>query len=133
MTETAHARPGVSGHGDFAWLLQGTEDWKPAHRLGLQVTNVYGDPTKPGIYVTRIKWPAHVMSLPHSHPGDRHVTVLSGTWFMGIDDTFDPAISRAAKPGSYTFQPAGAIHWDGTKEEEAVIQITGYGPTDDFP
>lgn len=26
-------------------------------------------------------------------------------------------------------RPAGAVHWDGTREEEAIIQIIGYGPS----
>ncbi|MBX9820352.1 hypothetical protein [Afipia birgiae] len=25
--------------------------------------------------------------------------------------------------------PNGKVHWDGTREEGAVIQITGYGPS----
>jgi hypothetical protein len=32
------------------------------------------------------------------------------------------------KSGGYMMHPAGAVHWDGTRVDEAVIQITGMGP-----
>src|SRR5712664_4692930 len=51
---------------------------------------LFGDPTKPGPYVVRIKWLAGNMSRPHFHPNDRFFAVLSGTWWMGSGPNFDP-------------------------------------------
>ena len=41
---------------------------------------LFGDPSKPGPYVVRIKWLPGNMSRPHFHPNDRFFVVLSGTW-----------------------------------------------------
>ena len=46
--------------------------------------------TKPGLYITRNKWKAGNMSRPHFHPNDRLIVVLSGTWWVGTGDVFDP-------------------------------------------
>ncbi len=67
---------------------------------GAQQATLFGDPDKPGMYVVRVKFPPHLMDLPHWHPNARFVTVLEGTWYTGTGDTFDPAgpfrSSRAA-------------------------------------
>lgn len=120
---------GASGVAEFAWLTRGEEEWEPAFEWGITTTNVMGDPNESGIYVIRINWPPNVMSLPHVHPEDRHVTVLSGTWWAGTGETFDPDNAVPMTAGDYMFHPAGGAHWDGAKSEGAVIEIVGYGPT----
>jgi quercetin dioxygenase-like cupin family protein len=87
-----------------------------------------GDPSKPGIYVVRVKFPPHTFSMPHWHSTDRHIVVLKGTWWMGVGETFDPATAVPMPVGSYVKHPAGAVHWDGAKDEEVVLQIIGEGP-----
>jgi quercetin dioxygenase-like cupin family protein len=94
-----------------------------------QVAIVEGDPTKPGIYVQRNRFPPGVFSLPHSHDQDRHVVVLQGTWYTGTGERFDPKTAVRLGPGSYMKHPAGAVHWDGAGgAEEVILQITGSGP-----
>ena len=44
---------------------------------------LFGDPSKPGPYVVRVKWLPGNMSRPHFHPNDRFFVVISGTWWMG--------------------------------------------------
>jgi quercetin dioxygenase-like cupin family protein len=87
-----------------------------------------GDPGKPGIYVVRVKFPPHTFSMPHWHSTDRHIVVLKGTWYMGVGEAFDPSTAVAMPVGSYVKHPAGAVHWDGAKDEEVVLQIIGEGP-----
>ena len=50
---------------------------------------LFGDPSKPGPYVVRIKWLPGNMSRPHFHPNDRFFIVLSGTWWVGTSEKFD--------------------------------------------
>jgi quercetin dioxygenase-like cupin family protein len=88
-----------------------------------------GDPNQPGIYVQRNRFPPGVFSLPHAHGEDRHVVVLKGTWWTGTGETFDPAKAIPLGPGSYMLHPAGKVHWDGAKDEETIVQITGVGPS----
>src|SRR5579862_6814744 len=101
---------------------------------GAQQAVLYGDPSKEGMYVVRVKFPPHVMDLPHWHPNDRFVTVLEGTWYAGTGDTFDAARAVPMKPGSFMLHPAKAAHWDGSAGNETVIvQIIGNGPADTTP
>jgi len=113
----------------FVRINQGEEVWKNPFGVGVEVATMYGDPSKQGIYVLRIKWPPGIMSKPHQHPEDRHVVVLSGTWYTGTGEAFEPVKAISMKIGGYMVHPAGKVHWDGTREEGAVIQITGYGPS----
>src|SRR5271170_1480405 len=93
---------------------------------GVQTAVISGDPTKPGIYVVRVKFPPGIMSSPHYHPEDRHAVVLRGTWYTGTDDSWDPDKTVGLKPGSYMKHPAGAVHFDGAKREEVIVQIIGF-------
>jgi hypothetical protein len=54
---------------------------------------LFGDPSKPGPYVVRPKW------LPGN--SDRFFVVLSGTWWMGTGEKFDPNATVPAPAGSY--------------------------------
>ena len=113
----------------FVRIAAGEEQWKNPFGVGVEVATLQGDPSKEGIYVLRIKWPPGIMSKPHKHPEDRHVVVLSGAWYTGTGETFDPSKAIPMRAGGYMMHPKGAVHWDGTREEGAVIQITGYGPS----
>jgi quercetin dioxygenase-like cupin family protein len=93
-----------------------------------QIANVFGDPNKPGLYGIVIKWPPHTNSRPHSHPNDRYITVLSGTWWIDTGPKFRPEAMVPMKPGSFIIHHANEIHYDGAKDEPAMIYIVGMGP-----
>jgi len=82
---------------------------------------LFGDPSKPGPYVARIKWLPGNMSRPHFHPNDRFFAVISGTWWMGTGETFDPNNTVPAPAGSYVIHYAGKVHYDGAKDEETTV------------
>jgi quercetin dioxygenase-like cupin family protein len=114
----------------FVRLTPEQADWKDVpNGHGVQMAVVSGDPSKPGLYVIRVKFPPGIMSAPHFHPEDRHAVVLKGTWYTGTDDSWDPERTVALKPGSYMKHPARAVHYDGAKDEEVIVQIAGYGPS----
>src|SRR4051812_16638524 len=48
---------------------------------GAQTVNIYGDPSKPGMYVIRRHFKPGEMTRPHYHDQDRLVTVIKGTWW----------------------------------------------------
>lgn len=105
--------------------------WTPvAGGLGAETAVIEGDPTKPGIYVIRMKFPPGVMSTPHFHPFDRHAVVLKGTWWTGTGTEFAPDKTVPLKPGAYMKHPARAAHFDGARDEETILQIVGEGPND---
>jgi quercetin dioxygenase-like cupin family protein len=103
---------------------------KDAGGLGVERATIQGDPSRPGIYVIRIKFPPGVMSRPHFHKEDRHAVVLKGTWYTGTGDVFAPDKTVGLKPGSYMMHPAGEKHFDGAKDEEVILQLIGYGPSE---
>lgn len=94
---------------------------------------LFGDPNKPGPYVMRIKWLPGNFSRPHFHPNDRFFTVISGTWWIGTGDTFNPDNTVPAPAGSYVIHKGGQLHYDGAKTEETVIQVWGIGPATSTP
>ncbi len=114
---------------DFQIIFPENIVWKDAGH-GVKIAVVYGDPSKPGQYVLRAHFPPGVMSSPHFHGEDRHVTVIQGTWNAGKDDSWDPAATVPLKTGSYMFHPAGGVHYDGSAGAEgAIVQIIGMGPS----
>jgi quercetin dioxygenase-like cupin family protein len=121
------AAPSTSG---FATVTPADVQWHadPADH-GAAFAVVLGDPSKPGLYVIRGRFPPHVMDSPHSHDQDRYVTVLQGIWYAGTGPVFDPAKATPLPPGSIMKHPAGGVHWDGSAGDETVIvQIIGMGP-----
>ena len=94
---------------------------------------LFGDPSKPGPYVARIKWLPGNMSRPHFHPNDRFFVVISGTWWMGTGEKFDPENTVPAPAGSYVIHYGGKVHYDGAKSEETIIQVWGMGPATATP
>ena len=94
---------------------------------------LFGDPEKPGPYVIRLRWLPGNMSRPHFHQNDRFFVVISGTWWLGTGEKFDPASTVPAPPGTYVIHKAKQPHYDGAKGEPAVIQVWGMGPATSYP
>jgi len=92
-----------------------------------------GDPNKPGLYVILVKWTAHHMSHPHFHPNGRFITVLSGTWWVGTGNKFDPDSTVALPAGTFVTHFGKQVHYDGAKDEDAVLEIVGEGPATATP
>jgi uncharacterized RmlC-like cupin family protein len=101
-----------------------------ASPTGIQMTNLIGDPTKPGLYTVRVAIAAHTQAKPHIHRDNRSVTVVSGTWSMGYGAQFDQKALESLPPGSVYTEPAGQAHFSQTGDEPVVILVTGYGPSD---
>jgi hypothetical protein len=103
--------------------------WGPVNAAGAQTAVVAGDPTKPGFYAVYNKWTkGNHFSRPHFHPNDRYIVVLQGTWWVGTGPKFDPANTTAMPAGSFVTHFGKQVHWDGAKDEDAVLLIVGEGP-----
>lgn len=109
--------------------------WAPAATAGLETAVLAGDPAKPGsFYITLNRWKPNSFSRPHFHENDRFIYVISGTWWVGTGDVFDPANATVPmRAGAFVTHHAKQIHWDGAKDEEAVIAIMGLGPAASKP
>ena len=89
---------------------------------------LFGDPNKPGLYVVLTKWSPGHMSRPHTHPNDRYIYVISGTWWVGTGTKYDPNLTAPVAAGSYVVHPGKQVHWDGAKDGEVLLEIVGMGP-----
>ena len=97
--------------------------------LGHLQASLYGDPAKAGHYNILIKWPKGQMSPAHYHTADRFVYVLSGTWWISTDDRKDLSTAMALPAKSAAAESANQVHWDGSKDEEVTLIVTGVGPS----
>lgn len=104
--------------------------WSAVDAGGAQNAVLVGDPSKPGFYAVMTKWTkGNHFSRPHFHPNDRYITVLKGTWYVGTGNKFDPDNGTVAMPvGSFVTHFGKQVHWDGAKDEDAVLLIMGEGP-----
>ncbi|MCA6126122.1 cupin domain-containing protein [Bradyrhizobium sp. WSM 1704] len=104
--------------------------WGPLDARGAQNAVVVGDPAKPGFYMVYTKWTkGNHFSHPHFHPNDRYIVVLQGTWYVGSGPKFDPEHGTVAMPaGSFVTHYGKQVHWDGAKDQDAVLLIMGEGP-----
>jgi quercetin dioxygenase-like cupin family protein len=85
-----------------------------------------GDPGKPGMFIVRLKVPAGYKVMPHWHPTDENVTVISGSFGIGMGDKFD-AKTKAFPAGSFFSMPANMHHFAHAKTA-TVIEVSGMGP-----
>lgn len=95
---------------------------------GIEQVNLVGDPSRPGPYTLRLKFPAGYKLEPHTHNDSREVTILSGTWYTGYGDKFDEATLKALPAGSFYTEPANVSHFVETREP-VMIQVSGTGPS----
>jgi len=104
-------------------------EWKGRPGSASQTAILFGDPSKPGLYVQLLKRGPNDWSQPHSHPNDRFITVLSGTMLIGTGAKFDPKNTVPLGPGSFVKDIANQMHYDGTGPEGMTIEIVGMGPS----
>ena len=99
----------------------------PVFEKGSTFTVVSGDPSKSGQFVVRLTMPAGYKIAPHWHPTDEHVTVLAGTFALGMGEKFDEASMKELTAGAYALLPAEMRHFALAKTQ-AMIQVHGTGP-----
>jgi uncharacterized RmlC-like cupin family protein len=95
---------------------------------GMEQVNLVGDPSEPGPYTLRLKFPAGYKLAPHVHPDNREVTILSGTWYTGYGEKFDETALKALPAGSFYTEPANVPHFVEVREP-VTIQVSGTGPS----
>ena len=104
--------------------------WGPAPpfmRPEVQAVVLFGDPSKKGLFVIRLKFPKGYRLPPHFHPVNEIVEIISGTSQFGMGKKADPSKTQTLPAGSFFHMPPGMPHYaffDG----ETVIQINTIGP-----
>ncbi|HZZ77787.1 MAG TPA: cupin domain-containing protein [Gemmataceae bacterium] len=103
------------------------QDGPAALPKGAKIAILEGNPGKPGPFVFRVKVPDGYRVPPHTHSSSERITVLSGTFFIGMGKSFDASKGKAMPAGTYGQWPAGMSHYVWTKGE-TVLQFHGTGP-----
>jgi quercetin dioxygenase-like cupin family protein len=114
----------------FRSILPEEIDWQPfsAFPPSVRLAVVVGQPSGPGLYTIRVRVPHGVKLMPHRHPEDRVYTVISGVFYVGVGDHFDPDQLQAYPPGSVIVLPGNTSHFHWAKSSEYVAQVTALGP-----
>jgi hypothetical protein len=111
---------------DIAWTQRRTSP-------DVFYAGIYGDPAKPGPYAFRVRAQAGHRLAPHTHPDERTVTVLSGTYWSAVGETFADDSLLAFPAGSFYVIPAGVPHYSAVLEGEVEFQEAGVGPSAHAP
>jgi hypothetical protein len=94
---------------------------------GAKLVIIEGPITETVPFTFRLKLPANYQIPAHWHPAIEHVTVISGTFNMGVGDKLDTAKTKPLAAGSVATIQAKTNHFAWTKEE-TIVQVHGVGP-----
>ena len=124
------AKAGELDPAALTYKLPDQIEWKSLPGFaGAENAVLVGEPSKPGFYAVMVKWlKGNHFSRPHFHPHDRFITVLKGTWWVGTGTKFDPDGTVPMPAGSFVTHYGMQVHYDGAKDEDAVLLIVGEGP-----
>ena len=99
----------------------------PSLPPGAQLAVLEGAMNEAGPFTVRLKFPADYRIPPHWHPAVERVTVLSGTFHMGMGEKFDNNTAHALTQGAVGIMPAKTPHYAWTTGE-TIVQLHGTGP-----
>ncbi|MFI5279479.1 MAG: cupin domain-containing protein [Gemmatimonadales bacterium] len=105
-------------------------NWGPAPPVfpaGARMAVVQGDPGQTGMFTVRLEMPNGYRLAPHFHPTEEVVTVISGTFSVGMGDTLEPARATALPAGGIVHLDANMHHWAITRGR-TVVQVNSMGP-----
>lgn len=115
---------------DHGFITPNDVAWGPAPASlppGAQAAMLEGDPAKAGPFTLRIRMPDGYRIPPHYHPAVEHVTVVQGTFVLGMGEKPTGAGEKALGAGSFAFMPAGMRHF-ARAEGDTIVQLHGMGP-----
>jgi quercetin dioxygenase-like cupin family protein len=108
-----------------------TIPWGPAPPVvppGAQFAVLEGDPTaSSGDYTIRLKMPDGFRIPPHFHPLRENVTVISGTFRVGMGDVFETNKMTSLPSGSFAFLDPNMHHY-AMARGEVIVQVHGMSP-----
>jgi quercetin dioxygenase-like cupin family protein len=123
----AAAPPMAPGH---VSLIPSEIEWKDAPSIGpgAKIAVLEGNLKENEPITFRLRLPPNARIAEHTHPVAERVTVISGTFHLGVGEKFEEANARAYPAGSVTILPAGMPMYAFTRSEGAEIQLHGTGP-----
>jgi quercetin dioxygenase-like cupin family protein len=101
--------------------------WTPIIK-GCDLAAVSGDPNAEGApFVIRIRCVDGAKIPAHWHPTDENVTVLKGTFLVGMGDKLDESKLQTMNTGNFISVPKEMHHFAMSKGD-SIVQVHGAGP-----
>ena len=95
---------------------------------GAQLVVLEGDPgAANGDFTVRLKMPDGYRIAPHWHPQRENVTVISGTFKVGMGDDFDREKMAVFPAGSFAYLDPDMHHY-AMASGEVIVQVHGKSP-----
>lgn len=104
--------------------------WGPAPAVfppGAEMAVLQGDPAGSAVFTVRLRLPDGYRIPPHTHPTDEHVTVISGTFRVGMGAAFDTTHVLTLGAGGFATAPAGHAHY-AVARGATIVQVHALGP-----
>lgn len=133
VTNASGQKPvGTSGTLPAAHVLLTPDEarWSPGPPSlppGVEIAVLDGDMNASGAFTARAKFPDGYRIPPHWHPADEHLTVIEGTFLMGMGEAFSETALKPLPAGSFAKMPKGTRHF-AVARGETTVQINGIGP-----
>ena len=120
---------GWAQHSAHVMITPSELKWSDVPSLppGAKIAVIEGPMNEAVPFTVRLRFPANYKIPAHWHPAVERVTVLSGTFHMGVGDKLDPQNATPLIPGSIAIMQPKKNHFAWTKEE-TVVQLNGVGP-----
>ena len=104
--------------------------WGPAPAVfpaGAEMVVMQGDPSKAEPFTVRLRFPNGYKIAPHTHPTAENVTVLQGTFYAGMGDTFVESAMQAFQRDAFASIPANHAHY-AMARGQTIVQVHAIGP-----
>lgn len=104
--------------------------WGPAPAVfpaGAKMAVLQGDPSKPQPVTVRLDMPNGYTIAPHFHPTDEAVTVIQGTFLIGMGDKVEKSKTMAFPAGGFAVAPTGQHHY-AIAQGRTIVQVNLIGP-----
>ena len=125
-------QPVASKESGMAAVTAASLKWAPADIPGfvpgMEMAVVMGDPSKAEPYTMRLRFPTDYVFPAHWHPQTENLTVISGTFLLGMGAKTDKTALKTYGPGDYLLLPGNMPHFGGVKGGDTVVQLHGVGP-----
>ena len=113
--------------GNHGILRSADLKWTPIIK-GCDLARVNGDSSVEGApFVLRLRCAAGSKIPAHWHPTDENVTVLQGTFQVGMGEKFDATKLETMSPGNFVSMPKEMRHFALSKTA-TIVQVNAIGP-----
>lgn len=94
---------------------------------GAKAAVLEGNPGEPGPFTMRVLLPDRYRIPPHFHPAVEHVTVVKGTFKVGMGEKFDAVAMTSLPAGAFAALEPETRHFAESRGE-TIVQLHGTGP-----